>query len=161
MIASRRWYAGIGSLLVTSVLVTSCSSSLTAGTPVTEHSASPAPSAVAPPSPPAPEPPPPPSDDDQIRQTVQAFQDAYNTQNWDAYKEQMCPAMRDQFTDGPVMDLLKKTRADGGLTRATVSAVDIDGDVATVTLDSQNEASGNLAPTLRLERGDGWKICVR
>jgi hypothetical protein len=92
---------------------------------------------------------------------VQAFQDAYNTQNWDSYKEQMCPAMRDQFTDGPVMDLLKKTRIDNGLTRATVSAVEIDGDIATVTLDSQNEALGNLAPTLRLQRADGWKICVR
>lgn len=154
-----RWYGGIGSLLATSVLMVSCSSPLTAGTPVAEHSSSPTSAAAAPPPPP--EPPPPPSDEDQIRQTVQAFQDAYNTQNWDVYKEQMCPAMRDQFTEGPVMDLLKKTRADNGLTRATVSAVDIDGDVATVTLDSQNEALGNLAPTLRLERGDGWKICVR
>ncbi|MDD7812150.1 nuclear transport factor 2 family protein [Mycobacterium sp. CSUR Q5927] len=156
---TERWYAGIGSLLATSVLIVSCSSSLTAGTPVAEHSSSPTSAAAAPPPPP--EPPPPPSDEDQIRQTVQAFQDAYNTQNWDVYKEQMCPAMRDQFTEGPVMDLLKKTRADNGLTRATVSAVDIDGDVATVTLDSQNEALGNLAPTLRLERADGWKICVR
>lgn len=157
---TMRWYAGMGWLLVTSVLIVSCSSSLTAGTPVAERSASPT-SAVAAPPPPAPEPPPRPSDEDQIRQTVQAFQDAYNTQNWDSYKQQMCPAMRDQFADGPVMDLLKKTRADGGLTRATVSAVDIDGDAATVTLDSQNEASGNLVPTLRLERADGWKICVR
>lgn len=157
---TMRWSAGIASLLVTSVLTASCSSSLTAGTPVAERSSS-SPAVAAPAPPPAPEPPPPPSDEDQIRQTVQAFQDAYNTQNWDVYKQQMCPAMRDQFTDGPVMDLLKKTRADNGLTRATVSAVDIDGDVATVTLDSQNEALGNLAPTLRLERTDGWKICVR
>lgn len=158
---TMRWYAGIGSLLVTSVLIASCSSSLTAGTPVAEHSSSPSSAAAAPSPPPPPEPPPPPSDEDQIRQTVHAFQDAYNTQNWDAYKEQMCPAMRDQFTDGPVMDLLKKTRVDHGLTNATVSAVDIDGDVATATLDSQNEALGNMAPTLRLERADGWKICVR
>ncbi len=157
---TMRWYAGIGSLLVTGVLIVSCSSSLTAGTPVAEHPSAPMAEATPPP-PQAPELPPPPSDEDQIRQTVQAFQDAYNTQNWDAYKEQKCPAMRDQFTDGPVMDLLKKTRADSGLTRATVGAVDIDGDVATVTFDSLNEASGNLAPTLRLERGDGWKICVR
>ncbi|WP_165758075.1 nuclear transport factor 2 family protein [Mycolicibacter kumamotonensis] len=156
---TTRWHAGISWLLVTSVLIVSCSSSLTAGTPVAEHSSAPAPAAAAPPPPP--EPPPPPSDEDQIRQTVQAFQDAYNTQNWDSYKEQMCPAMRDQFTDGPVMDLLKKTRIDNGLTRATVSAVEIDGDIATVTLDSQNEALGNLAPTLRLQRADGWKICVR
>ncbi|OBK89690.1 nuclear transport factor 2 family protein [Mycolicibacter sinensis] len=155
---TMRWYAAISWLLVTSVLVVSCSSSLTAGTPVAEHSSSPTPVAAAPPPP---EPPPPPSDEEQIRQTVQAFQDAYNTQNWDSYKEQMCPVMRDQFTDGPVMDLLKKTRTDNGLTRATVRAVDIDGDVATVTLDSHNEALGNLAPTLRLERADGWKICVR
>lgn len=158
---TMRWYAGIGSLLVTSVLITSCNSSLTAGTPVAEHSSTAPPAAAAPPPPPAPEPPAPPSDEDQIRQAVQAFQDAYNTQNWDAYKQQMCPAMRDQFTEGPVMDQLKKTRADNGLTRATVSAVDIDGEVATVTLDSQNEALGNMAPTLRLERADGWKICVQ
>lgn len=151
----------IGPLVVTAMLIASCSPSVTAGHPVAEHTSTPAPVAAPPAPPPATEPPPPPSDEDQIRQTVQAFQDAYNTQNWDAYKQQMCPAMRDQFTDGPVMDILKKTRADSGMTRAKVGAVHIDGDTATVILESQNEAAGNLAPTLPLQRTDGWKICVQ
>lgn len=157
---TMRRSTGMGPVLLAVALIAACGPSTTAGTPVAEHSSTPAP-VTAPPPPAVVAPPPPPSDEDQIRQRVQAFQDAYNTQNWDVYKEQMCPAMRDQFTDGPVMDLLKKTRVDNGMTRATVSAVDIDGDVATVTLDSQNEALGNVAPTLRLQRTDGWKICVQ
>ena len=156
-----RWYAGINSLLLTVGLLAACSTSTTAGTAVTERSSAPAPVAAPPSAPAVATPPPPLSDEDQIRQTVQAFQDAYNTQNWDSYKQQMCPAMRDQFADGRVMDILKKSRADGGMTAAKVSKVDITGDTAIVTLDSTNEALGNVHPTLPLQRGDGWKICVQ
>ena len=49
-----------------------------------------------------------------------AFQDAYNTQNWDAYLELMCPSWRAQYT-GPIMDATKRTRADQGLTTITVT----------------------------------------
>ncbi|OHV04809.1 hypothetical protein BKN37_08360 [Mycobacterium talmoniae] len=103
--------------------------------------------------------PPPPSDEDQVRQTVMAFQDAYNTQKWDDYLALMCTAMRDRFTD-PAMDLLKKTRAAQGLTNVTVTGVDIDGDAATATLDAQNEMLGRRTIQLKLVREDGWKVCV-
>ncbi|MGV0626094.1 nuclear transport factor 2 family protein [Mycolicibacter minnesotensis] len=145
-----------GSALLATALIAACNSPQTVGDPVAESTTTQRSIAAAPP----PEPPAPPSDEDQIRQTIRAFQDAANTQNWDAYKQQMCPEMREKFTDGPVMDLLKKSRAQAGITNVRVTAVDIDGDIAIVTLDSQNESQGSATPTMRLRRVDGWKICV-
>ncbi|MFZ0833418.1 MAG: hypothetical protein WAM92_10080 [Mycobacterium sp.] len=82
----------------------------TEGTPVAETTSSSATSnASAPDATNAPSPTPK-SDEDQMRDTVMAFQDAFNTQNWDAYLNLMCRAMREQFT-APVMERLKKTRA--------------------------------------------------
>ncbi|MEZ0363184.1 nuclear transport factor 2 family protein [Mycobacterium sp. pUA109] len=117
------------------------------------------PPATSAPSAPGAPAPPPPSDEDQVRQTVMAFQDAYNTQKWDDYRALMCTAMRDRFTDA-AMDLLKKTRAAQGLTNVTVTGVDVDGDAATATLDAQNEMLGRRTIQLKLAREDGWKVCV-
>jgi hypothetical protein len=86
----------------------------------------------------APVPPAPASDSDQVRRAVLDFQDAYNTKRWDTYLSLMCTAMRDQFV-GPVLDTLKSTRDDQGLTNVTVTDVEIDGDTGTATLDAQNE----------------------
>ena len=94
-----------------------------------------------------------------MRETVAALQDAYKTQNWDAYLELMCPSMREKFT-GPILDAVKKTRSGQGLSRATVTAVTIDGDTATATVDGQNEMLGSKTVHLPLVRADGWKICV-
>ncbi|MDI3313199.1 MAG: hypothetical protein QJR12_02595 [Mycobacterium sp.] len=94
-----------------------------------------------------------------MRETVVAFQDAYNTRNWDAYLQLMCPSMREKFA-GPVLDMVKKTRADQGLSRANVTAVTIQGDTATATIDGQNEVLGSRTVHLPLVRADGWKICV-
>ncbi|HEX9833578.1 MAG TPA: nuclear transport factor 2 family protein [Mycobacterium sp.] len=99
------------------------------------------------------------SDDDQVREAVMAFQDAYNTQNWDAYLELMCPAWRAQYT-GPVMDSTKKTRVDQGLTTITVTSVRIVGDEATATLDAQNEMLGRKTIDFNLVREDGWRVCM-
>lgn len=99
-----------------------------------------------------------PSAEDEIRQTVTAFQDAYNTQNWTAYTELMCSAMRAKFT-GPVMDYVKKGRAEAGLTHITITAVTITGDTATAAMDSTNEALGTRSVSLPLKLEDGWKIC--
>jgi hypothetical protein len=108
----------------------------------------------------APPPPAPLSDEDQVRQTVRAFQDASNTQNWDVYLGVMCPAMRAQFT-GPVMDAVKKNRANVGITTAEVIRVTFDGDTATAMLDATNEIMGNQKVPLKLARGDdGWAICM-
>ncbi|MDV6979119.1 Rv0361 family membrane protein [Mycobacterium intracellulare] len=99
-----------------------------------------------------------PSAEDQIRQTVTAFQDAYNTQNWTAYTELMCAAMRTKFT-GPVMNYVKKGRAESGLTHITITAVTINGDTATAAMNSSNEALGTRSVSLPLKLEDGWKIC--
>ena len=88
-----------------------------------------------------------------------AFQQAYNTQNWDAYLELMCPSWRAQYT-GPVMDMTKKTRIDQGLTTMTVNSVQIVGDEATATVDAQNEMLGRKTLDLKLVREDGWRMCM-
>lgn len=137
--------------------VTAACSVVTGGAPVFPHNTT---SVVAGPTN-APLTPPPPtteSAEDQIRQTVMAFQDAYNTQNWDAYTELMCAAMRVEFT-GSVMDYLKKSRAQNGLTTVKITSVAITGDTATATMDAQNEALGSRSVSLPLKLEDGWKIC--
>ncbi|OBG34234.1 hypothetical protein A5673_22180 [Mycobacterium sp. E3198] len=142
--------------LAVAAIVASCSV-VTGGTPALPHSSVPtSATAAAPTNPPAA--PAPPSDEDQIRQTVMAFQDAYNTQNWGAYTELMCSAMRAEFT-GPVMDYLKKSRTQNGLTTIKITSVAISGDTATVAMDAQNEALGAGSVSLPLKLEDGWKIC--
>lgn len=100
-----------------------------------------------------------PSDEDQVRAAVMAFQDAYNTQNWDAYLDAMCPSWAAQYT-GSVMDLTKKTRVDQGLTTVKVMTVRIVGDEATATVDAQNEMLGRKTVELQLVREDGWRVCM-
>lgn len=100
------------------------------------------------------------SDEDLVRQTVLTFQNAYNTQNWDAYFASMCRAWRDQFTE-PMIEAMKQTRADQGLTTVTVTGVQITGDAATATLDARNELLGQKTIELRLAREDGWKVCMQ
>lgn len=100
-----------------------------------------------------------PSDEDQVREAVLAFQDAYNTQNWDAYLDAMCPSWAAQYT-GPVMDMTKKTRVDQGLTTVKVMTVRIVGDEATATVDAQNEMLGRRTVELNLVRDDGWRVCM-
>lgn len=70
-----------------------------------------------------------PSDEDQISQVLKTYQDAYNTNNWDAYLEVMCPSMRAKFT-GAILDSVKSTRATAGITTAEVLSVEISGDNA-------------------------------
>jgi hypothetical protein len=98
------------------------------------------------------------SDEDQARQTVQAFNDAYNTQNWQAYTELMCTAMRAQFT-GVVMDYVKKGRASNGPNTIKSMTIAITGDTATATINGANEALGPGTIKLPLKREDGWKVC--
>lgn len=146
-------------VLLAATLVVSCS---TGGNPVAQHTGSPsATSAASAPATasaaPAPSPTPE-SDEDQVRDTVYAFQDAYNTQNWDAYMQLLCNAMREQFT-GPAVDMLKKGRVDNGLTQVISVKATIDGDRATAIMDVQNEVLGRQTVNLPLVREDGWKIC--
>ncbi|MCV7199029.1 Rv0361 family membrane protein [Mycobacterium angelicum] len=138
---------------------------MTGGSPVAQHVSAPAP-APAPGTRSAPTgsvavplPPPPVTAEDQIRETLTVFQDAYNTQNWDAYLELMCSAMRAKFT-GTTLDYVKKNRAATGITRIeSVTAISITGDTATVVFQGRNEAIGNRSITVRLKLEDGWKIC--
>ena len=141
------------------VAVTAACSSTTGGAPVTQHAATSARAsnpttsvAAAPPSAAV-------SEEDQVRETVKAFQDAYNTENWDAYLDLMCVPMRAKFT-GAVMDYLKKDRVQAGVTTVTITSVSITGDTATVKMDSRNEALGSASVSLPLKREeDDWKIC--
>jgi hypothetical protein len=149
--ASRKVTAVIGAVLVTVALGAACSRG---GTPVAvTTSAESSRTAVTTTTTAAP------SDDDQVRETVMAFQDAYNTQNWDAYLERMCPSWRAQYT-GPVMDSTKKTRVDQGLTTITVTSVRVVGDEATATVDAQNELLGRKTLDFTLVREDGWRMCM-
>jgi hypothetical protein len=154
MAASTSVIATVRAALAVAVVTASCSN-VTGGTPVAQHTTA---SASATASAPTTSLVAPPSAEDQIRQTVMAFQDAYNTQNWDAYTDLMCSAMRTQFT-GPVMGYVKKGRAETGLTTVKITSVAIAGDTATATMDAQNEALGSRSVSLPLKLEDGWKIC--
>lgn len=107
---------------------------------------------------PAAAPAPPPSDQDSAKQTVTAINDAYDSQNWEAYTELMCAAMRAKFT-GVVMDYLKKGRIQNGLTTIKSITVAIDGDTAVATTDVASEGLGAGTMKLHLKREDGWKVC--
>ena len=151
-----RW-VGVSIAVVMTVVTTSCGKDEAPAPQSTQASAT----SVSSKAVPAPPPPPAPlSDEDQVRQAVRAFQDASNTQNWDAYLDAMCPAMRAQFT-GPIMDSVKKNRASVGITTANVETVTFKGDKATAILDATNELAGNMKVPIALARGDdGWAVCV-
>jgi hypothetical protein len=157
--ASRKVTAVVSAMLVTAALGAACSRG---GTPVAERASvkSPRTSAELPrtaateTTTPALV-----SDEDQVREAVKAFQDAYNTQNWDAYLAAMCPSWAAQYT-GPVMDATRKSRVDQGLTTITVTGVRIVGDEATATADAQNELLGRQTIDLKLVREDGWRVCM-
>src|SRR6201999_1698246 len=124
-VAHRRAGAVAGFMVV--LLVASCSHS-TSGTATTGHTSTPTTarppprtSATATPTSSAPV-----SDEDQAKDTVKAFGDAYNSQNWEAYSELMCAAMRAQFT-GIVMNYVKKGRVSNGPNTIKSVTVTIDG----------------------------------
>jgi len=156
---TRTWVVLSAALLCMASLVTSCSKDEAPAVQATQASSASASTTTS--ALPAPPPPPAPlSDEDQVKQAVRAFQDAHNTQNWDAYLAAMCPAMRAGFT-GPIMDAVKKNRASTGITTAEVIKVVFNGDKATATLDATNELMGNQKVPLALARGDdGWAVCV-
>lgn len=104
--------------------------------------------------------PPPASDEDQVRAALKAYEDAYNTNNWDAYLEVMCPTMRARFV-GAVLDAVKNTRATAGVTTAEVLSVHVSGDNATVQMRGTSEGGGTATVRMPLKRGDdGWQICM-
>jgi hypothetical protein len=139
--------------LVAAVALTGCSVT-TSGTATPVHTATPSPGAAAAPSVTTA-----PSDEDAAAQTVKAFGDAYNSQNWEAYVELMCAPMRAKFT-GVVMDYLKKDRVRAGPTTVSGITIKIDGDAATAFFDGHNEALGTKRVSIPLKREeDGWKVC--
>jgi hypothetical protein len=162
MTTGHRWcVAGAGALMA-AVVLSGCGSDATPaqqGTASTSPSSAPASASAAVP-PPAPAPPPL-SDEDQIRQAVIAFAEAYNTQNWAAYNELMCQKMAEQF-NGPAMDSLKQTRINNGLTQVIgVDDIAIDGVNATAKMDAQNEVLGRQKIPMKLAQDqDGWKVCM-
>jgi len=157
-IAAHR-LATVAAVFTAILLVASCSHS-TGGTATpgrasapTSAASAPHPSAAAAPSTPAPE-----SDEDQAKDAVKAFGDAYNSQNWEAYSELMCAAMRAQFT-GIAMDYVKKGRVNNGPATIKSVTVTLDGDTGTATINGASEALGPGSITMPLKREDGWKVC--
>jgi hypothetical protein len=157
-VAHRRASAVAASMVV--LLLASCSHS-TGGTATPGHTSAPTTALAAAPRSPAtaaPSTSAPVSDEDQATDTVKAFGDAYNSQNWEAYSELMCAAMRAQFS-GVVMDYVKKGRVNNGPNTIKSVTVAIDGDTATATINGASEALGPGTIKLPLKREDGWKVC--
>lgn len=144
---------------VTALLIASCSSGEQPAAPTEAPQAASETSTSAPPVAPPPSPAPL-SDEEQIKESLQASQDAYNTQNWDAYLEMMCPVQRAKFTSS-VMDMVKKGRLETGMSYMKVLEVAVDGDTAKVRVEATNETSGTMNLNLPVERSDGWKLCVK
>ena len=142
------------------VLLAACSSGEQQAASSASSSGTSAVAAPSSPSSPTPPPAPPPmSDKDQVVAAMQAVADAYNTKNYDAYLEMLCPAMRVKFT-GSILEQLKQTRDKQGLSTFKVIDVTIDGDSAKVRVQATNEALGTQELTMPMERGDGWKLCA-
>lgn len=151
--------ARIRAICIAAVLTASCSNQ-TGGTALPQHTstATPPPAAAPPTTAVAPAPSAPGSDDDRIRQTLTAFQDSYNTQNWDAYLQQMCTAMRAKFT-GSLMDYVKSGRAVSGVIAIKIISIAVTGDTAIATMEGHNETLGTHTVTMPLKLEGGWKIC--
>ena len=150
----------LGALGVAAVMAASCTRE-TGGTAHPQRSGSSTSAVAAGPLTPtgSPAPSASPSASDQIRETLMAFQDAYNTQNWDAYLELMCAPMRAKFT-GTAMNYVKKGRAQNGVTTVkSITSITITGDTATVSFEGQSEALGTGTITLPFKLEDGWKVC--
>jgi hypothetical protein len=152
--------ARLGAIVLAAALTASCTTVI-GGSAQPQHSgpSTPPPAAAAPGRPAPPAPSAAPSAEDQIRETLMAFQDSYNTQNWDAYLQLMCTAMRNGFS-GTAMNYVKKGRAQNGVT--TIKSIDkivVAGDTADATFEAQNETLGNRTMSLPLKLEDGWKIC--
>jgi hypothetical protein len=154
-VMTRVWAIGVAAFLTASCTTVTggtaqpqrsgASTSVTAAAPP-GSSATPSPSAT-------------PSAQDQIRETLTAFQDSYNTQNWDAYLELMCTAMRSKFS-GTAMNYVKKNRAQNGVTTIkSIISIAINGDAADVKFVGQNETLGTQTVSLPMKLEDGWKIC--
>jgi hypothetical protein len=159
--SERTRIAAVGALALAAT-ITACGSDATPAATKSPSSSASASATAAAPAPAVPSAPPPPLPDaDQIRQTLTAYQDAYNTQNWAAYMELLCQPMREQF-NGPAMDLLKKTRADNGIAQVIgVSDVVVDGVKATAKVDVQNAVLGRLKLDFKMAQDqDGWKVCM-
>jgi hypothetical protein len=153
--------AALAAASVAAALATSCAHS-TGGSATIQHSTQPsttgAGSATHPTPTAAPPPTPVASDEDQAKQSVTTFQDAYNSQNWEAYTEMMCTAMRNQFT-GVIMDYVKKGRVQNGPVAIKSMTIAITGDNATATIHGASEGLGPGTIQLPLKREDGWKVC--
>jgi ABC-type glycerol-3-phosphate transport system substrate-binding protein len=139
------------------MLIASCAHS-TGGSATSAHTTTSSTAASEPHTGPAAAPAPPPSDEVSAKQTVTVFNEAYDSQNWEAYTEVMCAAMRAKFT-GVVMDYLKKGRIQNGLTTIKSMTVAITGDTAVATIDAASEGLGAGTIKLPLKREDGWKVC--
>jgi hypothetical protein len=146
-------------IAVAAALTASCTTT-TGGSALPQQTGASTSATAAPPgSPAAPAPSGKPSAEDQIRETLKAFQDSYNTQNWDAYLELMCTAMRTKFS-GTVMNYVKKGRAQNGITTIKdIKSIVVTGDTADATFVGQSETLGTQTVSLPLKLEDGWKIC--
>jgi len=94
------------------------------------------------------------SDEEQIKDVVEKFQDAWNASDFDAFKPIVCEdAQQDgEFNETDFLD----SREGSDDLDLSVTDVDIDGDDATATVENENKDPDDI--TFAREKGE-WKWC--
>jgi ketosteroid isomerase-like protein len=94
------------------------------------------------------------SDEDQIRATLSAIQNAWNSDDFDALNSHSCDPSSDTEAD------FKKQRQTIGDITIEVSKVTVTGDTAKVDASVTSTKKKSSSPTIELKRKDGdWKMC--
>jgi len=94
------------------------------------------------------------TDEEQIEDTVKAFQKAWNNRDFDGFKPILCEEMRNdkEFNEKDFLD----ARSDSGELNLAVESVEVDGDSAMATVTHEGEDADDID----FAREDGaWKWC--
>jgi hypothetical protein len=94
------------------------------------------------------------TDEDQIKDAVSKFEDAWNDRNFDGFKPILCEQMQndEEFNEEDFLD----ARNDSGRVQLDVKSIEVDGDsaTATVTHDGDDDDSVEF-----VREGGAWKWC--
>ena len=94
------------------------------------------------------------SDEDQVREVVDQFEQAWNDENYDTLIDLFCEDMRaDPDFDRSAMRDVRRT---GGELRLKIASLDIDGETATATILNRGEDPDDIA---FVREGGDWKWC--
>ena len=94
------------------------------------------------------------SDEDQVRDVVDQFEQAWNDENYDTLIDLFCEDMRaDPEFDRSAMRDVRRT---GGELRLKIATLDVDGETATATILNRGEDPDDIA---FVREGGDWKWC--